>query len=385
MRRRITCVAAVLLVASAVLWAADVTELRTKFTEEIAAGDVSAAIESYTDMTNQAQKDYRKAERSYEKALEAGNRQKAMEARADMRNASYSAITSEETDDLLSLIVSEEEPARSEHAQWLRENSRYYHPSITYEWSASGDSYSFSYSSTKSVTPGESIVLPDKDSIRVNNAAAGVLVGWGVTPDEVTYQPGETITAPFTDQTLYAIWESQVVFRDSVTGMENTVEDVIDGDIIDVPALSYDDDSFVFAGWVDRSSGEYIAPDETEIELEGNGAVFEALWKNAELSDLESRHYDIASIPVNTQADLTFIIANNGTEDLKNIQIECTGDEGLRILRGNGTIRTVGAGDSVTVQGLKVVGTSAGEHMLTITATDRDGDSWSADFTVTIV
>ena len=87
---------------------------------------------------------------------------------------------------------------------------------------------------------------------------------------------------------------------------------------------------------------------------------------------------------MNTQADLTFVVANNGTEDLKNVEVSCTGDDGLRILQGNGTIRSVAAGDSVTVTGLRVVGTAEGEHMLTVSLTDRDGDTWSADFTVTV-
>ncbi len=384
MRRRITGIVAVLLIASAVLWAADVSELRTAFTDAIADGDASAAISNYDDMIAQAEKEYKKAERSYEKALEAGNMQKAMEARRDMYSISYDAMTRDETDDLLSLILSEDEEKKAEDAAWLMDNSRYYNPSITYEWSSSGDGYSFSYSSKSSVVPGEEVTLPDKDSIRVNRSISGVLTGWGITPDEVTYAPGETIIAPYTDQTLYAIWDTAVIFKDTVTGMEQEVSDVKDGDIIDVPALANDDDSFVFAGWVDPSTGEYIAPDETTFELEGNGAEFEALWKNAELSDLEARHYSIDALPVNTQADLTFVISNNGTEDLKNVEIECTGEDGLTVLSGNGVIRSVGAGDSVTVQGLKVVGKEAGDYMLHITATDRDGDVWSADFTVTV-
>ena len=385
MKRKISGLVAILLVASMVLWAADVSELRTQFTDALASGDLSGAIQSYDDMVSQAQKDYSKAARSYEKALEAGNIAKARSAWYDMQSIGYDRMTADETDQMLSLIVAEDEENRAADAQWLMENSRYYNPSISYEWNTSGDNYSFSYSSSRSVTPGEEIVLPDKDDIQVNNAAAGVLVGWGVTPDEVTYQPGETIVAPYTDQTLYAIWESQVVFTDPVTGTENTVTDVASGDVVDVPALTEPDDSYVFAGWVDKSTGDYIAPDETTVELEGNGAVYEALWKNAELSNLEAKHYDVAAIPVNTQAELSFDITNKGTEDLKNVDIETTSEDGLTVLRGNGTIRSVDAGDTVTVSGLKVVGTEPGDYMLHITATDRDGDVWEADFTVTVV
>ncbi len=385
MKKRITGIVAVLLIASMMLWAADTAELRTKFTDALASGDIDNAIQSYDDMVSQAQKDYQKASRSYEKAMEAGNMQKAREAWYDMQSAGYSAMTSDETDEMLSLILSEDEDKKAEDAAWLLENSRYYNPTVSYEWNTSGDNYNFSYSSTKSVIPGEELVLPDKDSINVNNSMAGVLVGWGITPDEVTYEPGATIVAPYTDQTFYAIWESQVVFTDPVTGTENVVTDVADGDTISVPVLTEPDVSYVFAGWVDKSTGEYIAPDETDFVLEGNGAVFEALWKNAELSDLEATHYDIAAIPVNTQADLSFVISNKGTEDLRNVKIETTGDDGLTVLKGNGTVRIVDGGSSVTVQGVKVVGTVAGDHMLHISAIDRDGDEWSADFTVTIV
>ena len=385
MKKRTIGIAAVLLAAAMALGAADAAELRTRFSEALSSGDAREAIERYDDMVSQARKDYQKAERSYEKALEAGNMAKAREAWNDMHSASVSPMTADETDQMLSLILAEDDDRKAEDAAWLMANSRYYNPAMTYRWSSSGDSYSFSYSSSRAVTPGEEITLPDADSLRVNTSAAGVLTGWGITPDEKTYEPGETIAAPYTDQTLYAIWESRVVFSDPVTGMKSTVTDAADGDSIAVPEISEPDDSYVFAGWVDRSTGEYIAPDETEVTLEGNGAVFEALWKNAGLSDLKARHYDISAIPVNTQADLTFTIANSGTEDLRNLSISCTGDDGLKVLSGNGSVRFVGAGDDVSIRGLRIVGTEKGDHMLRISAEDRDGDIWSADFTVTIV
>ena len=383
--KKVLAVMLSVMLSASMLMAADTASLRNDFTDALASGDAAAAIESYEEMIEASQKAYQKAQRSYEKALDAGNMRKASEARSDMRASLYQGMTEEETNELLSLIIAEDGDRKAEDAQWLRLHSRYYSPSITYSWSTSGEGYSFSYTSSQTVMPGGEITLPDADDIRVNTAAAGVLTGWGVVPGEVTYQAGETIEAPYTDQTLYAVWETRVEFIDPVSGTESTVTDAVSGDTIAVPAVNPSDDSMVFAGWVDRTTGEYIAPDDTEVVLEGNGAIFEALWKNAEISDLEPRHYDAAAIPVNTQADLTFTLTNGGTEDLRALDIECTGDEGLTVLRGNGTIRSVDAGDSVTVQGIRIVGTAAGDHVLSITATDRDGDTWSADFTVTIV
>ncbi len=385
MKRKSTTALAVLLIASMTLAAADASELYQSFSDAVNAGNAGEAIGYYTDLMDQVSKDYRKAQRRYEKAVEAGNAAKAREAWADMRAVSSYPITEEQTDALVSAILAEDPESMERDAAWLMENSGYYHPMISYKWSSSGDSYSFSYSSSQTVTPGEDITLPDSDSIRVSTSAAGVLTGWGVTPDEATYRPGEVIKAPYTDQTLYAIWSTQVVFTDDVTGTESIITDVASGDSVAVPALQEPDSSFVFAGWVDRSTGDYIAPDETEVTLEGNGAAYEALWKNAELSDLKARHYDAASIPVNTQADLSFTITNNGTEDLRNVGITAEGSDGLAVLSGNGTIRGVETGDSVTVRGVRVVATAPGDYMLHITAADRDGDSWSADFPLSVV
>ena len=116
MKRKISGLVAILLVASMVLWAADVSELRTQFTDALASGDLSGAIQSYDDMVSQAQKDYSKAARSYEKALEAGNIAKARSAWYDMQSIGYDRMTADETDQMLSLIVAEDEENRAADA-----------------------------------------------------------------------------------------------------------------------------------------------------------------------------------------------------------------------------------------------------------------------------
>ena len=365
--KKIAAVSVALVLSAAMLFAADSAALYQKFSDAVAAGDVKEAIDIYTELSETAGKEYTKAQRSYEKALDAGNMAKAREAWNDMRSITSYPMTEEDTDALLAAILKEDGNARKEDAMWLMENSRYYHPMVTYSWSSAGDNFSFSYKSSSTVTPGEDLTLPTADSINVNTSQAGVLTGWGITPDEVTYQPGETIEAPYTDQTYYAIWSTQVVFSDSVTGFSSEVTDVASGDEVAVPVLSAPDDSYVFSGWVDKSSGEYIAPDDETVTLEGNGARFEALWKKAEIKDLSSKHYDIASLPENTQVSLQFVLSNSGTEDLRNLEIECTGDDGFQVLAGSGRISFLGDGNDVTLTGLKAVGTSSGTHTLMIT------------------
>ena len=383
MRRKITGLVAVLLIASMAVWAADVAELRTQFTDALASGDLSGAMKSYDDMVSQANKDYTKAARSYEKALEAGNIRKAREAYSDMLNVSGYSITREQSDALLSAILKGDESSRAENAAWLYENSPYYSPSVTYDWSAKGDNFSYSYKRSISVTPGSEITLPTAEDIGADTSAAGVLVGWGITPDEVTYQPGEVIIAPYTSQTYYAIWKTGVVFSDKLTGEETVIDGTSAGDVVNVPSLTAPDDSYIFAGWVDKSNGEYIPADETEYTLSGNGASFEALWKKVEIADISASPYDIGSVPLNTQIDLSFTISNPGTENMRNSIVDLTTDsEGVDIQKGHGRVPSLPAGRDIYATGLRVVVTEPGTHDMTLTFTDRDGDTWTQSFQI---
>ena len=68
---------------------------------------------------------------------------------------------------------------------------------------------------------------------------------------------------------------------------------------VHLSAISYA--GYVFTGWVDSATGEYIAPDETEYTLEGNGASFTALWKKVDFSDASATPYDISALPAGTR------------------------------------------------------------------------------------
>ena len=382
--KRILSLFIVLAVSVSIVAAADASEMYQLFSDAVNDGDAAAAMDLYSNLQSIISKDYQKAERSYEKALEAGNIRKAREAYSDMLSVSDYSITREQSDALLSAILREDEGKRAEDAAWLYENSPYYSPSVTYDWSASGDNFSYSFRRSISVTPGSEITLPTAEDIGADTSAAGVLVGWGITPDEMTYQPGEVIAAPYTDQTYYAVWKTAVAFTDPVTGTDSTVDGTASGESIDVPQLAAPDESYVFTGWVDKTTGEYIAPDEDSYVLEGNGAAFTALWKKVDFQNLSSRHYDIEALPVDTQVGLSFDIANSGTEDIRNAEIRVVSeDPGFTVLNGDGHVRFIAAGRTLTMNGLRVVATEPGAYTLTASIADRDGDVWTGSFTVT--
>ena len=93
--RRIAAVSAVLMLSAAMLFAADSAELYQKFSDAVDNGDVREAVEVYTDLLETSQKEYTKAQRSYEKALDAGNRAKAQSAYNDMRNKDLNDVYDE--------------------------------------------------------------------------------------------------------------------------------------------------------------------------------------------------------------------------------------------------------------------------------------------------
>ena len=385
--RKLMTMAIVLIASATMVFAASVDDMYSQFADALASGDASKAIDIYDNLQERAQKDYLNAERSYEKALDAGNFGKARQVMRDLQamKASSYTMTEEDTDNLLSLILKiEDEDQKKEMAQWLYANSPYYSPTVTYDWSASGDNFSYSFRRSISVTPGSEITLPTAEDIGADTSAAGVLVGWGITPDEVTYQPGEVIIAPYTSQTYYAVWKTAVSFKDDVTGIDSTVDGTATGESVDVPAVTAPDDSYIFTGWVDKTTGEYIAPDETSYELEGNGAAFTALWKKVDFQNLTSRHYDTEALPVGTQVDLSFEIANSGSEDIRNAAIEVeSSDPGLTVLNGEGNVRFIAAGRTLTMNGLRVAATEPGTYTINVSLTDRDDDVWTGSFSVT--
>lgn len=388
MKRKALSALLILLITVPALFAASAQDLYEDFQAAVTAGSVQEAVDAYGNMQDKVAKEMEDLQDDLDKAIQKNDRQLYANTRADMRELSSYRLSKADTDALLTAIVNSGSDQAAQWAKWLYENSAYYHPVLTLTTSVSGEGYSRSYTRSVSVAPGNEVTLPTNEQLGGNASVAGVLTGWGITPDEVLYAPGETITMPYTDQTLYAIYSSQVSFTDSYTNDSKTFSDVADGDVIEVPAPASLEGA-IFEGWYDPTSGQYLSPEDTEYTVRGMGAAFQALYIKAEASELNCGYYDITSIPVSTQVPLTFTLSNSGTEDLYDVDIKVSSDsEQVTLMNTSAHLRTMRAGEDYVLRGTKLVVSSdcaSGTQLpITVTMTDGDGNSFTSTFTLTV-
>ena len=374
----------VLVLSSTVVFAASAQKLYENFSAAVESGDLEGAISSYSDLQERLSDEISSTNKSLEKAYEKNNMDLYLEAKGELKALSEYKITKEQSDAILALIVEEDGEKALEDASWLYSVSPYYRPSLSLDYSTSGEGFSYSYRSSVSVKPGSDVTLPDQESINANSNNLGQLVGWGVTKDEVTYSAGETIKMPLTDQTLYAIWRNAVTFKDTVSGIDETTESVAEGDEIAIPQITTSDDKNVFIGWYDSTTGEFLGPEEETYTVRGNGACFEALYASLEISNVSTSPY--STLPKNIQVTLTFNVENTGNEDLKNLTVNISSeDSDLTILTDTLYFRRLPS-QSVGTVSTRIVYTgaeSARQIPLTVTITDEDGNTWSNDFAIT--
>ena len=375
------------MLSAGLVFASSAQALQEEFEAAASSGEIEAAIDAHSELEDAIAKEYRSLEKDLEKAIEKNDRQLYYSTRAQMQDLSrLGKISQEDTASLLSAIVNSDSDEAQEWALWLYENSSYYHPVLTLCADASADSYSRTYRKSVSYAPGTEVTLPS--SAGENARYSGVHIGWGITPDEVTYEPGETILMPYTDQSLYAIFRSQVVFSDSESSDDTVFTDVKEGDVIQVPVPSDSQDA-IFEGWYDRLSGQYIAPGETEYTVRGMGARFEALYVKLEASELECGHYDVNRIPTGVQLPLTFTLSNSGSEDLSGVSITVSSDsEYARLMNTEAYMRNMYAGQDYTLTGTRLVVSrdcpSGSQLPVTVTMTDSEGRSFTSTFTLTV-
>ncbi len=385
--RRIISSLIILMLSAGLVFASSAQALQEEFEAAASSGEIEAAIDAHSELEDAIAKEYRSLEKDLEKAIEKNDRQLYYSTRAQMQDLSrLGKISQEDTASLLSAIVNSDSDEAQEWALWLYENSSYYHPVLTLCADASGDSYSRTYRKSVSYAPGTEVTLPS--SAGENARYSGVLIGWGITPDEVTYEPGETILMPYTDQSLYAIFRSQVVFSDSESSDDTVFTDVKEGDVIQVPVPSDSQDA-IFEGWYDRSSGQYLSAEDTEYTVKGMGASFEALYIKLEADEISTGPYDVTRLPAGVQIPLTFSLTNSGSEDVRDVDITVTCDSShARLINTEAWLRQMKSGHDYTLRNVILVISQdcpSGEEIpLTVTMEDSDGNTFSSTFTLSV-
>ena len=241
--RKFISVLLIMILCAGLTFASGAQSLYNDFETAVRNGDVSGAIEAYSSLNDQIAKEKENIQKSIEKAFDKHDRELYRNAMNDLRNLSSYSISRQDTDALLTAIVNSDSSEAGQWAEWLYENSSYYHPVLTFSTDISSDGYAQSYRRSISVAPGSDVTLPDSSSFSTNTTASGVLTGWGLTPDEVIYEAGETIKMPYTDQTLYAVYKAQVVFSDEYSGSNTVFDDVKAGDVIEIPGMTEQADS----------------------------------------------------------------------------------------------------------------------------------------------
>lgn len=388
--KRMTVSLCLLLVSVSLVFAgAQSEQMYRKMSQAVTDKDVAGAVTAYNYMRTQIEKEYSQAMEDMQKAYEKRDRDAYERANATIRTLKTYRLSKDQSDTLLNAILSEEDPQRTTDAQWLYENSPYYRPVLSLDYSASGDGYRYSYNQWLTLSPGTETTLPSSDDIRFDTSRTGRLAGWGLTPDTITYQPGETITMPLTSQTLYAQWQAGVAFTDPISRTDVMTTDSKEGDEVAVPVPAVPDVSYIFDGWKEVSTGKILDTDATTYTVVGNGAEFQAMWKSLAISDLSARHYSIDALPVDTQVSIGFTLKNQGTESLRDLQVTLSSDDpNVTFLTSTMTYRGLSADKAGVASGFRVLigsGAQSGSQIpITITVTDRAGDTWTQTLSCTV-
>ncbi len=358
------------------------------------------AKKAYDALDEAIAKEREAAQKSLNEAVEKQDRAAYQSARSTLSRLSTYRMSRQQSDALISELLSLDEGERKEWATWLAEKSPYWKPTLTLNFSAQGEGYRYSYRQqiTRSAT-GE-VKLPSASQIRFSSKHLGILVGWGVTPDEVTYEAGGTIAMPYTDQTLYAVYQEGVRFVDERSGIDLTFTM---GDFT-VPIPESTDSGAIFAGWWDRTTGQLITDTES-YSAEGKGGFFEALWKQFSIDDVTPLYYSSDKAPKNTQLALGFSYTNDGTIELRGLKATLSAEsEYVTLLKDTLVLGRLAAGYMATnnsrwatTSAQRISGQSNTMRLviskdapsgsaipLKLTIEDDGGSQWSREFVLTV-
>lgn len=306
-------------------------------------------------------------------AMEKRDVEDYLELRSLYNSLEYPMITKEQTETLTERILNtENQEEKDEIASFLYENSAWYHPTLTFEYSVTNGNYSRSYRKSFSAVPGTTVTAPEVKG-------DGVFLGWSIDGENVIYESGDEISMPYSDTVLYAIFSTGITFKDSVSGNDTYVE----GTEASVPDVVVTEDSgLVFLGWYDQY-GKKIDGDTATVE-NGRSKEYTALYKGVEIGEASIRYYEDGKIPSSTQVVLSFPIKNIGNTALRNLKVSLSGED-VKVLSSSFDATLIGDESSLNASFLVYADGEKGEEkVFKATVEDSSGNVWTEDFTFVI-
>ena len=305
-------------------------------------------------------------------AMEKRDVEDYLELRSLYNSLEYPMITKEQTETLTERILNtENQEEKDEIASFLYENSAWYHPTLTFEYSVTNGNYSRSYRKSFSAVPGTTVTAPEVKG-------DGVFLGWSADGENVTYESGDEISMPYSDTVLYAIFSTGITFKDSISGNDSYTE----GTEASVPVVTTEDSNLVFLGWYDQY-GKKIDGDTVTVES-GKSIEYTALYRGVEIGDASIRYYEDGKIPSSTQVVLSFPIKNIGNTALRNLKVSLGGED-VKVLSSSLKATLIGDESSLNASFLVYVeGEKGEEKVFTATVEDASGNVWTKDFTLTV-
>ena len=305
-------------------------------------------------------------------AMEKRDVEDYLELRSLYNSLEYPMITKEQTETLTERILNtENQEEKDEIASFLYENSAWYHPTLTFEYSVTNGNYSRSYRKSFSAVPGTTVTAPEVKG-------DGVFLGWSADGENVTYESGDEISMPYSDTVLYAIFSTGITFKDSISGNDSYTE----GTEASVPVVTTEDSNLVFLGWYDEY-GKKVDGDTVTVES-GKSIEYTALYRGVEIGDASIRYYEDGKIPSSTQVVLSFPIKNTGNTALRNLKVSLGGED-VKVLSSSLKATLIGDESSLNASFLVYAeGEKGEEKVFTASVEDASGNVWTKDFTLTV-
>ena len=355
------------------LFASGATEKGTNFKEldlnTASLNDMESAWTYSVESYNSQRTSLRGA---MDEAIEKRDVEDYLELRSLYNSLEYPMITKEQTETLTERILNtENQEEKDEIASFLYENSAWYHPTLTFEYSVTNGNYSRSYRKSFSAVPGTTVTAPEVKG-------DGVFLGWSADGENVTYESGDEISMPYSDTVLYAIFSTGITFKDSISGNDSYTE----GTEASVPVVTTEDSNLVFLGWYDEY-GKKVDGDTVTVE-NGKSKEYIALYRGVEIGYACIRYYEDGKIPSSTQVVLSFPIKNTGNTALRNLKVSLGGED-VKVLSSSLKATLIGDESSLNASFLVYAeGEKGEEKVFKATVEDASGNVWTKDFTLTV-